>query len=192
MTEANEADQSLFEIIVDSLFTSAFAIVAIGLCTLPVTFSVNYLFDSVAHIQYVTGLTVVTWGLYVAQLTINADRDTPNYRSELRQRLNRWANIVYHNVVIAIATIGGALLLSVPYVSDVGVLFAMLVPTLHHELFVRRNVIRSPVVYLLSWFFTRLARILEQVPDIRITEPELGAVPNLDGWVQRYQSRRMS
>lgn len=192
MTEAKEADQSLFEHAMDSLFTSVFAIVAIGIYTLPVTLSVGSVFDFVPNFRYVIGLTVVTWGLYVAQLTINADRDAPQYRSELRQRLNRWANVVYHNTMIAIATIGGALLLSAPYVSDVGVLFAVLVPTLHHELFVRRTIVRSPVVSVISWFFTRLAQVLEQVPEIRVTEPELGEVPNLDGWVQRYQSRRTS
>lgn len=192
MTEAKEADQSLFEHVVDLLFTSGFAIVAIGIYTLPVTLSVHSVFNSVPNFQYVAGLTVVTWGLYVAQLTINAGRDASEYRSELRQRLNRWANVVYHNTMIAIAMIGGALLLSAPYVSDVGVLFAMLVPTLHHELFVRRNIVRSPLVSVITWFFTRLAQVLEQVPEIRITEPELGAVPNLDGWVQRYQNRRTS
>lgn len=187
MTES----QSIFEYTVDTVFTSIFALTAIFLYTLPALALTSLLTPAPDNWQYVLGLVVVTWSLYTAQRTLNSDVPEDHYDSTLRKRLNRWANVTYHNAVILIAGVVGISLMATFDVPDGGVLFAVSFPVLHHE-FVRRSPWPSPIIAGISAFYTRLAVFLEQVSDEDISQTTWGAVPSLDAWTTRYRNRKAS
>lgn len=187
MTES----QGVFDYVVDTTFTSVFATIAIGLYTLPAMAVVSSVGPTPDNWEYVLGLTVVTWSLYIAQRSLCSKSVKDHYDSDVRARLNRWANITYHNIVLLLATLVGTTLMSMLSIPDVGVLFAVTFPLLHHE-FVRRSSWSSPIIVVISQIYSELAHILEQVSDVDVSDTTWGEVPSLRGWMNRYQGRRAS
>lgn len=188
-SEADTGYNSITAYTADMLFTMIGTIVAALMTTIFTLGSIAAIiyFDLLPEINIVQiySFALLAWAIYAAQEMVSGRVTVVDeYPSKNVKRVNKLANIVYHNMIIGISVAAAVLVNFITGDLGFSLVVAMAFAPIYHELTYHHDV-PNPIGIALGWGATELHHQLENRDDGDEGDLGLGYFPQIFGWADR-------